>query len=90
MGKNIILISVMLLGFLYGSVDTQRKTPPKNLLINTPKYTPWNPTIGQKGSGKSCQNGSCLKTSNCFTKNGPMFKCITSLRKKMVKHLKKI
>jgi len=45
----------------------------------------WNAALVQKKSGDSCDDGNCIEDLGCFTKDGPMYKAMTSVRDKVKK-----
>ena len=61
------------------SVDT------KKIHTDSTKLIVWNPTITNIKSGESCDDGNCIEDLDCFTKDGAMYKTITSVRDKVKK-----
>lgn len=62
----------------------------ENSHTDNTKLNVWNPTITNIKSGKSCDDGNCLKDLNCFQKDGKAYTLFTSLRDKVKKKLRKL
>lgn len=86
--KSIIVI-VLAFSFAHAGNHIQNE-PLETVRVNTAvmdneKSKVWNAALVQKKSGESCDDGNCLEDLGCFTKDGPMYKAMTSVRDKIKK-----
>jgi|GEM_PF-3368233 len=52
-------------------------------------YKVWSSEITNNASGETCQDENCIEGSKCFTKDGPLQKCVTKVSKKITRLCKK-
>jgi len=74
---KIILPALLITSFTHANVE---KNIDNNIQTNV-----WNPSITNIKTGESCDDGNCLDDIDCFTKDGPMYKTIKSIRKSVKK-----
>lgn len=88
--KKLILTTVLVVEIAHGSQTETLYTDFKATPNQTVKHDVWKPSISQKKAGESCDDGNCLSDLDCFTKDGPAYKFITSLRDEVKKLCKKL
>ncbi len=92
--KKLILSTALVSGVAYGASpqhdDAVTTVATKTAITEKTKYPVWNPPMGKKESGESCEDGNCIKDLNCFQKDGRAYKFFTSLRDKVKKQCKKL
>lgn len=76
--KKTIITTVILTSFIHANIDTtnHNKTIETNM---------WKSNITNIETGESCDDGNCLDDLGCFTKDGPMYKAVKSVRKSVKK-----
>ena len=82
---KLILTTALLSSTTYGSVVGSKASVNEQI-----EYPVWQPSIAKKRSGKSCDDGSCLTRSNCFTKDGKVYELFSSAHDKIKKKCKKL
>lgn len=81
--KKLILTTVLVIGVVHGSADHISSADPILTMNEKTKYAVWNPSIAEKASGGSCEDGNCIGNLNSMTKDGKVYKFLTSLRDKV-------
>ena len=76
--KKSIVSALIITSLTYAGMDTN---PEDQTLENNV----WKPSITNIKTGDSCDDGNCLDDLDCFTKDGPMYKAIRSVRKSVKK-----
>jgi hypothetical protein len=82
--KKLILSTALFTVSVYGSTDELSSTDTIVGMNEKTNYPVWNTSIEKKASGESCKDG------NCLSKDGKVYKFITSLRDKVKKQCRKL
>ncbi|MBT8343694.1 MAG: hypothetical protein HKP62_07075 [Sulfurovum sp.] len=87
--KKSILVTLLIVGLANGNddikIESSDSAEVKTISTDNTKLNLWKPTIAKKKSGKSCDDGNCINDLDCFTKDGKMYKAVTSIRDKVKK-----
>ena len=87
---KLLFTTALLSATTYGSVDKTLPLGSKASVNEQIEYPVWQPSIAKKRSGKSCDDGNCLTSSNCFTKDGKAYELFSSTRDKIKDKCRKI
>ena len=81
--KKIVFITLILSTVSYAlnvkAIDNESNSTHKE----QETYKAWPSAVVSNTSGETCQDGNCLNGSKCFTKDGPLPKCVTKVSKKI-------
>ncbi len=92
--KKLILTTALLTGLTYGASEQNNASVTtvgtKTLITEKTTYDVWKPTIEKKVSKGSCEDGNCISDLDCFTKDGVMYKMVTSVRDEIKRFYKKL